>query len=844
MTSPTSRSTPRPPQLSSDSIKQDPVRVDELQARLREAEETLDAIRNGDVDAVVVGGPSGQQVYTLENADRPYRVLIEQMQEGAVTLSGDGTVLYCNQRFALIVGRSRETIVGHSVTRFFHAEEIELFRHLLARGPGAGASGEFTLHATAVAKVPVNISLVDLKVDDGMPRVVCCVVTDLSHNRMRAHELAAANERLGQEIEERRRTEDSLQLTLEAAGMASWDLDIASDILRRSLRHDQIFGHTQLRSAWSLKTTLEQFLPEDRESVAKAFAEAQTSGAIELERRIQRSGDGAIRWLHIKGRTYYDGGAPTRIAGVVADVTERREFDEQLRQAQKMEAVGQLTGGIAHDFNNLLTIIVGNLETMQRWFDTSPVDPDRAKRLVENAMAGAQRAAALTQRLLAFSRRQPLDPKPVDSNKLVGGMSDLLQRTLGEQVTVELLLAADLWRTHADPNQLESAILNLAINARDAMPGGGKLTIETTNTTFDEGYPGRDSDTLAGQYVQIDISDTGVGMTKEVLAQAFLPFFTTKDSGHGTGLGLSQVYGFVKQSGGHATIYSEPGLGTTVKVYLPRFRGEELEPEIGTLAEAIPMGDRSETILVVDDEEEVRRHSASLLTELGYRVLEAVDGHTALDVLRRHSEISLLFTDVGLPGGMNGRQLADEAQRRIPLLKVLFTSGYAKAAIVHDGRLDAGVQLVTKPFTYAVLAQRIREALDKDNGAPCILVVEDEKLVRLLAVDTLSELGCRVEEAGSAKEAIDKLRTARTAISAAVIDIGLPDQRGDTLALALRDINATLPIVIASGNMDEGAWGRLRSHPAIGFLGKPYASRQLVSALQELGVRLSGGDSA
>ena len=392
-------------------------------------------------------------------------------------------------------------------------------------------------------------------------------------------------------------------------------------------------------------------------------------------------------------------------------IAEREKAEAALRQAQKMETIGQLTGGVAHDFNNLLTIILGNLERLQRRIAGKEELAD-IKRIAGNATRGAERAAALTKSLLAFSRRQPLDPRPVDANKLVANMSELLRRTLGEQVTIENVSAAGLWRTQVDPNQLESAILNLAVNARDAMPQGGKLTIETANAHFDARYA-NEADVAPGQYVAICVTDTGTGMSQDVIDRAFEPFFTTKDVGAGTGLGLSQVYGFVRQSGGHVRIYSEPGEGTTVKIYLPRLLADELEGELPRQLAMLTGGSSTETVLIVEDDDGVRDYSAAILKELGYRVLEAAHGRGGLELLDRHPEITLLFTDVGLPGGMNGRQLADEARKRRPELKVLFTTGYARNAIVHDGRLDPGVQLITKPFTFAELATMIRQTLDK-----------------------------------------------------------------------------------------------------------------------------------
>jgi PAS domain S-box-containing protein len=393
----------------------------------------------------------------------------------------------------------------------------------------------------------------------------------------------------------------------------------------------------------------------------------------------------------------------------VAERTEElRRNEEALRQSQKMEAVGQLTGGIAHDFNNLLQVIIGNLEALQR---ALPADSARLQRAANNAMAGAQRAASLTQRLLAFSRRQPLNPRPVDLNALVGSMSDLLHRTLGETISVETVRGGGVWRIEVDPTGLEAAILNLAVNARDAMPDGGRLTIETANAYLDEAYIRTHSEVTPGQYAVLSISDTGTGMDEDTIAQAFEPFFTTKPVGQGTGLGLSQVYGFVKQSGGHLKIYSELGEGTTIKIYLPRFDSSEME-DADVAPQAAPEGSPEETILVVEDDADVRAQSVEALGELGYRVLQAADGPAALRLLRREAHVDLLFTDVVLPNGLTGAQVAAQAREIQPGIKVLFTTGYARNAIVHNGRLDPGVQLITKPYSFADLAAKIRDVLD------------------------------------------------------------------------------------------------------------------------------------
>jgi PAS domain S-box-containing protein len=385
-----------------------------------------------------------------------------------------------------------------------------------------------------------------------------------------------------------------------------------------------------------------------------------------------------------------------------------RQTEAALRQAQKMEAVGQLTGGIAHDFNNMLAVVIGSLDLLGRRLGSEDA---RARRYVEAASEGARRAALLTQRLLAFSRQQPLQPAPIDANALVSGMSDLLRHSLGAEIQLETVLAGGLWRTSADPNQLENVLLNLAVNARDAMPGGGRLTIETQNADLDDRYAETQGGVRAGQYVLIAVSDTGAGMPEEIISRAFEPFFTTKEVGKGTGLGLSQVYGFVKQSGGHVRIYSEPDQGTTVKVYLPRLAGAAGAEEGGVRAAGPVLGGRRDVVLVVEDDAAVRQISCDVLGELGYPVLEADGAAAALRLLDLHPEIVLLFTDVVMPE-VDGPQLAEEARRRRPDLKVLFTTGYTRNAVAHNGVLDAGVALIGKPFTVEALAAKLRAVLD------------------------------------------------------------------------------------------------------------------------------------
>jgi signal transduction histidine kinase len=470
------------------------------------------------------------------------------------------------------------------------------------------------------------------------------------------------------------------------------------------------------------------------EVIAKPFWETpwfvNTPGMPDMVRAAVRSAAGgenvreeiSVR-LPSGTRTYDFSLRPIRDASgtVVAivpeaiDITDRRLAEDALRQAQKMEAVGQLTGGIAHDFNNLLTGILGSLEIANARIAAGR--SHEIARFTSAATTAAQRAAALTQRLLAFARRQPLDPKRVEANALIAGMEDLLRRTLGPSIGLEMVLAGDVRPTLCDANQLESAILNLVINARDAMPDSGRLTIETTNAHLDDAYArAQAGEVKPGYYVAISVTDTGTGMDPDTIARAFEPFFTTKPTGQGTGLGLSMLYGFVKQSDGHVRIYSEVGHGTSFKLYLPQFRGTgDNEIEDGAVAEtAEATAEAGETVLVVDDEPAVRMLVTETLDELGYTAIEAPDGPSALRILQSSSRIDLLITDVGLPG-LNGRQLADAARVTRPGLRVLFMTGYAhNAAISRGGLLDPGMEILTKPFAMSALVDKIRSI--KCNG--------------------------------------------------------------------------------------------------------------------------------
>ena len=587
--------------------------------------------------------------------------------------------------------------------------------------------------------------------------------------RSYANLIAAAVDRL-RVIGEVRSGQERLRLALEASRMGSWELDLASRIATSAGRTAQIFGTPGLSTSWSYDSFLGHVLPEDRKRVAGIFSSAVRTGADwQLECRIRRGDDGGVRTIEIQGIAaggHGDAG-PTHLLGIMADITarradeaalreahealrlsheqlsqshdalearvaerthelveanarlltaaqEREQVEEALRQSNKMEAVGQLTGGLAHDFNNLLAAISGSLEMVGIRAAQGRVG-DLA-RYIDAARQSTSRAATLTHRLLAFSRRQTLDPKPTNVNQLVGGMIDLFRRTVGPSIQIRIKLPDDPWLPLCDPHQLESALLNLVINARDAMPGGGELVIETANVTAPDRRRARPPNSPnplnlpPGDYVALFVTDTGSGMTPEVLARAFDPFFTTKPLGKGTGLGLSMIYGFIQQSGGHVHLRSDPGGGTTVTIHLPRYGGRiEAAAEAGAVA-GTPELVSSAVVLLVEDEPHVRMVVADVLTDRGYGVLEAGDGHSGLRILESTSRVDLLVTDIGLPGGMNGRQLAEAAQQGHPSLKVLFITGYANGVAVSNLQ-DQSMQVITKPFAMEALVTKVQTIL-------------------------------------------------------------------------------------------------------------------------------------
>ncbi|KQO83946.1 PAS domain-containing protein [Rhizobium sp. Leaf262] len=597
----------------------------------------------------------------------------------------------------------------------------------------------------------------------------------------------------------------------QAGSLESWNEAVAAKSTyvweHRVRRHDGVYRTFAIRSVPILDARGEiiEWVGVHTDITEQRAAESalqEHSANLEREIRHRRRAEDQLRQLNE--------GLEARVA---AEIAERRHAERALQQAQKMESIGQLTGGVAHDFNNLLQVVAGNLQLLAK----DVAGNERAERRVSNALAGVSRGAKLASQLLAFGRRQALEPRVINIGRFVAGMDDLLRRSIGEAVEVEVITAGGLWNTFADPAQVENALLNLAINARDAMDGSGKLTIEVGNASLDQDYARTHAEVEAGQYVMLAVTDTGSGMAPEIIDKVFEPFFSTKPEGKGTGLGLSMVYGFVKQSGGHVKIYSEVGQGTTVKVYLPRSLADE-DREV--VVQDGPIVGGSETVLVVEDDDEVRSTVVETLTDLGYRVLTARDAQAGLTVAESGVPIDVIFTDVVMPGPLKSSEMARRAKERLPNLAVLFTSGYTENSIVHGGKLDAGVELLSKPYTREALARRLRHVLanqkqraeaNKDRvyshdaiaklrtkPAMRVLLVEDDDLIRMNTTDILLEGGHMVVEAANATQAIDLID--REDIDVLVTDVGLPDMSGADLSVLIKERKPSVGVVFATGD--------------------------------------------
>ncbi|WP_427184914.1 response regulator [Bordetella bronchialis] len=707
--------------------------------------------------------------------------------------------------------------------------------------------GEPAVFDDAAERLAVGIaSQASIAIDNA--RLYQAAQNEIDQRKQAEHALRQLNEtlelRVAEAVAERERLWE-LSEDLLAVG------DYEGKLLRASPSWTRVLGHDRERlSTCHYKDLLH---PDDHAAAAASLRALREGGrSVAFECRM-RTDAGLWRWISWTLSADPQNGT---VHGVGRDVTADKEAAETLRQteealrmAQKMEAVGKLTGGVAHDFNNLLQVIGGNLQLLA--MDTR--GNERAEKRVRNALASVARGAKLASQLLAFGRRQPLAPKVVNLGRFVRGLDDMLRRALGDGIEIETIISGGLWNTLVDPSQVENALLNLAINARDAMHGHGKLTIEAGNALLDDDYALRHADVKPGQYVMVAVTDTGEGMTPEVLEQVFEPFFTTKPEGRGTGLGLSMVYGFIKQSNGHIKIYSEPGQGTTVRLYLPRERQEE---DLATEVDTGPIAGGTETILVVEDDEEVRATVVDMLAELGYSVLKAKDAQSALAIVGSGVPIDLLFTDVVMPGPLRSPELARKTRERLPNVAVLFTSGYTENAIVHGGRLDEGIDLLSKPYTREALARKIRHVLRNQqqrnaaqasrqrqlplpaarrNGAAAtplrVLLVEDDSLIRASTAEMLEALGHSVVATAHASAALAALHGDR--IDVLMTDIGLPGVSGVELAAQARERQPGLGVVFASGH-DVGADGAHDNLADAVHLLKPYTPQDLERVLESL----------
>ena len=635
------------------------------------------------------------------NTEVRYQSLVQSVTDYAIyMLDRAGNVRSWNAGAQRFKGYTPEEIIGEHFSQFYTPEERQQDIPRIALETAA-REGRFEAEGWRVRKDGsrfwANVVIDPIRDSAGELVGFAKVTRDLTERRAAEEELRASEERFRLLVQSV--TDYAIYMLDREGRVSSWNAGAARF---KGYTADEIIGEHFSRF----------YSAEDREAGIPrvALEKAEHEGRFEAEGwRIRK--DGSRFWASvIIDPVRNDAGELIGFAKVTRDMTEKRAIEEELRQSQKMEAVGQLTGGLAHDFNNLLTGLSGSLEMMKaRVAQGRTADFERYFMAAEGAV---KRASALTHRLLAFSRRQTLDPKPTDVNRLLNSLEELLRRTVGLGIEIEVVGSGSLWPTLVDSNQLENAVLNLCINARDAMPDGGKITIETANKWLDD-KTARGHDLPPGQYVSVCVTDTGTGMSREIAAKAFDPFFTTKPLGEGTGLGLSMIYGFARQSGGQVRIYSEEGQGTTVCIYLPRIaESATVENDMESTPPVEAVGD-GEVVLLIDDEPIIRMLIAEVLGEAGYAVIEASDGQTGLSVLDSKAKVDLLVTDVGLPGGMNGRQVADAARAKRPDLKVLFITGYAENAVIGSGRLDKDMFVLSKPFQMDVLASRVQDIIRK-----------------------------------------------------------------------------------------------------------------------------------
>jgi PAS domain S-box-containing protein len=671
----------------------------------------------------------------MRESEERLRLLADHVSQFVWIADGMGSMLWFNQRWYDYTGSTLEEMEAWGWQSVHHPDHIESvtkrIQHSFDTGlpwedtfPLRGRDGQYRWFLSRALPVRNVHGVIDrwfgTNTDVTEQHEANNVLT-LSQEGLRKQvtEQAAA---LTHEMGEHRGTEAALHQSEEHARLAlsavnsigTWDWDIVND---------RVYGDAAFARIFAVDTAHAAAGAPFAEYLVNVPADARTKMLLEYDNAMRAGGDcsviypvnhpsGAVRWCLARSHCSLSAdGVPLRMPGILIDITDQRVMEDQFRQSQKMEAVGQLTGGLAHDFNNMLQGITGSLELLKARLAAGQVA--NAGRYITAAQGDAARAATLTQRLLAFSRRQVLNPEQTNSDDLIAGMADLIQRTVGPEIKVAVVPTPSLWTTLCDCNQMENALLNLCINARDAMPDGGRLTIETANALLDK-RGAYDWDVTPGEYVAVSVTDTGTGMPLDVVARAFDPFFTTKPLGVGTGLGLSMIYGFAQQSGGQARIYSEVGVGTTVRIYLPRHLGNVQMKQAPDEVEEVPRGEEGQTVLIVDDEPTVRMLVTEVLQAHGYITIEAEDGRSGLKVLRSNARIDLLISDVGLPGGMNGREMADAARVTRPDLKVLFITGYAPSAVIGSGRLEHGMQVMTKPFALDALATRVKALISTE----------------------------------------------------------------------------------------------------------------------------------
>ena len=793
-------------------------------------------VRDGDgkILGIFVQGADVTDRVAAEEAVRAseaqFRTMAQALPNQVWASDVDGNLDWFNDRVYEYCGVERGRLDGGNWVSIVHEDDIGSAASAWAAAIRTGNTYEtqFRIRGANALYRWYLVRALPIRNDSGAIIRWIGTNTDIEDQQAATHALATLNETLEQRVQERTAERDRMW-------RLATDVMLVADLEGRIVAVNPAFSRLL---GWNNDDAVgrvfaELVHPEDRVTTHQAIASLrQGQTAFKLEHRLQRSNGGyaILSWTGAPDDTYLHAvGRDMTFERDAAEAIKRSEM--ALAQSQKMETIGKLTGGVAHDFNNLLQVISGNLQLLAK----DVVGNTRAEKRLSNAMGGVARGAKLASYLLAFGRRQALEPKVVKIGKFVTAMEDMLRRSLGEEIEIEMIVSGGLWNTQVDTAQVENAVLNLCINARDAMEGTGKLTIEVGNALLDGDYAHNHPDVTAGQYIMIAVSDTGSGMTPEVLSQAFEPFYSTKPEGKGTGLGLSMVYGFVKQSGGHVKIYSEPGHGTTVKLYLPRcFAAEdsyapvELQPVLGG----------TETILVVEDDDNVRATVVEMMGELGYRVLKASDAASALAIVESGLAIDMLFTDVVMPGTLRSPELARKARERLPNIAVLFTSGYTENAIVHGGRLDAGVELIGKPYTREALARKVRHVLSncKQRAQPMsvpatapsvaglkILLVEDEASIRENTADLLAHYGHTILHAATAEEAMALLQAGE--LDVLMTDISLPGMSGMTLAETARSLMPALHVVFASGQAGPV------TVPGAVLLQKPYDAAALLAAL-------------